>query len=166
MMKFKAFGRSIAVNSRTLQFYGILGALAFASILVHALGWALGHWFFLVIGFGAFLGACHSGYCFIPFSSGWTSWCILIPLGLCVPWAVVPFYFFTSFQALTDHAFISSEPLAISCASATAWEWHIFTAFLIAFSASLWALDLGDPKVTEPLLAPNSSKFINIRRWW
>ena len=63
----------------------------------------------------------------------------------------VPLFLLFSFDALREDAFTSTKPLAVTCAAGIGWEYHIFTAFVVATSASLWALCLGDQVTEGPL---------------
>ena len=63
----------------------------------------------------------------------------------------VPLFLLFSFDALREDAFTSTKPLAVTCATGIGWEYHIFTAFVVAISASLWALCLGDQVTEGPL---------------
>ena len=56
-----------------------------------------------------------------------------------------------SFDALREDAFTSSKPLVLTCASGIGWEYHVFTAFAVSISASLWALCLDNQVTEDPL---------------
>ena len=124
---------TFSVEVRTLKFALLFASVALGSMLAFALDL---HLLFLPYAAGMAILCYRFDLLRFPWAPSMLS-LIGIPVGLALPWSLVPAYLLLNFNSFTKDLFTGNA--MISCSDGLSWEFHLTTALLAASSASLWA---------------------------